>query len=346
MSKGHGVFGHVPDNADDDGLPPYEDDDSGVSWGHALRRRNPWKRGDDEDADYGDGRYDIDDTDDTDDTNGGRGIYTGKSGGVGGISGETGGILGSSGAAGSRDVTFGGTDSLSAADAVMPYRFRQGRSVWFDDEDEGHFAGSAKRAEAHAVPILALRNDVESSSSNAVLARARSIACKAATMVTNPVYSENHRTGYAELDGILRGTTSPSSRYRTSVQFDLDTGEAVGGKCSCPAYGRGYGMCKHMIALAFIFCDDPQRFEGYRAGAVRPSRTLIDYMEHVDGKMLKPKRVAAMRSCADSILQKDEMAQVDDVQKADTALVPAPEEAGIRAIVRLWAWGRCSLSRY
>lgn len=119
MSKGYGVFGHVPDNADDDGLLPYEDDDSGVSWGHALRRRNPWKRGDDEDADYDDGRYDIDDTDDT---NGGRGIYAGKNGGVGGISGETGGILGSSGAAGSRDVTFGGTDSLSAADAVMPYR--------------------------------------------------------------------------------------------------------------------------------------------------------------------------------------------------------------------------------
>ena len=39
MSKGYGVFGHVPDNADDDGLLPYEDDDSGVSWGHALRRR-------------------------------------------------------------------------------------------------------------------------------------------------------------------------------------------------------------------------------------------------------------------------------------------------------------------
>lgn len=295
MSKGYGVFGHVPDNADDDGLLPYEDDDSGVSWGHALRRRNPWKRGDDEDADYDDGRYDIDDTDDT---NGGRGIYAGKNGGVGGISGETGGILGSSGAAGSRDVTFGGTDSLSAADAVMPYRFRQGRSVWFDDEDEGHFAGSAKRAEAHAVPILALRNDVESSSSNAVLARARSIARKAATMVINPVYSENHRTGYAELDGILRGTTSPSSRYRTSVQFDLDTGEEVGGKCSCPAYGRGYGMCKHMIALAFIFCDDPQRFEGYRAGAVRPSRTLIDYMEHADRQDAQAKirrRNAVMR---------------------------------------------------
>lgn len=87
MSKGYGVFGHVPENADDDGLLPYGDDDSGVSWGHALRRRNPWKRGDDEDADYDDGRYDIDDTDDT---NGGRGIYAGKSGGVGGGTNERG----------------------------------------------------------------------------------------------------------------------------------------------------------------------------------------------------------------------------------------------------------------
>ncbi|GDY89726.1 hypothetical protein MCC01971_13440 [Bifidobacteriaceae bacterium MCC01971] len=62
--------------------------------------------------------------------------------------------------------------------------------------------------------------------------------------------------------------------------------------------------------------------------------------------MRKPKRVAAMRSCADSILQKDEMAQVDDVRIAGMALVPAPAAAGIRAIARLWAWDRCSLFRY
>ena len=62
--------------------------------------------------------------------------------------------------------------------------------------------------------------------------------------------------------------------------------------------GRGYGMCKHMIALAFIFCDDPQRFEGYRAGAARPSRTLIDYMEHADRQDAQAKirrRNAVMR---------------------------------------------------
>ena len=152
MSKGYGVFGHVPDNADDDGLLPYEDDDSGVSWGHALRRRNPWKRGDDEDADYDDGRYDIDDTDDT---NGGRGIYAGKSGGVGGISGETGGILGSSGAAGSRDVTFGGTDSLSAADAVMPYR--SGKDVPYGSTMRTKAISPGLRSVPKPMPSLSLR---------------------------------------------------------------------------------------------------------------------------------------------------------------------------------------------
>ena len=37
-----------------------------------------------------------------------------------------------------------------------------------------------------------------------------------------------------------------------------------------------------MAALALMFCDEPQRFKGYHAGAVRPSRALLDYMERAD----------------------------------------------------------------
>lgn len=101
-----------------------------------------------------------------------------------------------------------------------------------------------------------------------------------------------------------------------------------------------------MIALAFIFCDDPQRFEGYRAGAARPSRTLIDYMEHADRQDAQAKirrRNAVMRRFDAT---QGKTVQMLGVQKADTALVPAPEAAGIRVTARLWAWGRCSLSRY
>lgn len=270
VNKGYGVFGHVSDNADDNDLPSYEDDDSGISWGHALRRRNPWRKGSDGDDDD---EYGMDGVESPDSTSGRSDVM------FGGLDAAP---SGSNAVSGQLDVTFGGSDALSAADAVTPYHFRQGHSVWFGDEDDGYAPEQSRHGGLHAAPILALRNDVESSSSNAVFARARGIARKAATMVIGPVYSESQRTGYAEIGGVMRGATSPSSRYRTSVQFDLDTGETVGGKCSCPAYGRGYGMCKHMIALVLMFCDDPQRFEGYHAGAVRPSRTLIDYMERAD----------------------------------------------------------------
>ncbi|MCB6834408.1 hypothetical protein LIY53_25675, partial [Escherichia coli] len=73
---------------------------------------------------------------------------------------------------------------------------RPGRSVWFDDEDE---INGLNEQGVRQVPIAALRRDVETSTSNAVLARARVIARKAASMLIDPTYDENRRTGYAEL---------------------------------------------------------------------------------------------------------------------------------------------------
>lgn len=247
MNNGYGVFGHVPDDASHGGGDSdYEDDNA--AWGNGLRRRNPWKSAN---AD-GDESMLPDDGDFV------------------GVDDD-----------GNDDVAFGSAGSLSAEDAVVPYSQsrRPGRSVWFDDEDE---INGLNEQGVRQVPIAALRRDVETSTSNAVLARARVIARKAASMLIDPTYDENRRTGYAELGAMMRGTTSPSSRYRVNLQFDLDAGEVAGGDCTCPAYGRGYGICKHMAALALMFCDEPQRFKGYHAGAVRPSRALLDYMERAD----------------------------------------------------------------
>lgn len=247
MNNGYGVFGHVPDDASHGGGDSdYEDDNA--AWGNGLRRRNPWKSAN---AD-GDESMLPDDGDFV------------------GVDDD-----------GNDDVAFGSAGSLSAEDAVVPYSQsrRPGRSVWFDDEDE---INGLNEQGVRQVPIAALRRDVETSTSNAVLARARVIARKAASMLIDPTYDENRRTGYAELGAMMRGTTSPSSRYRVNLQFDLDTGEVAGGDCTCPAYGRGYGICKHMAALALMFCYEPQRFKGYHAGAVRPSRALLDYMERAD----------------------------------------------------------------
>lgn len=45
-----------------------------------------------------------------------------------------------------------------------------------------------------------------------------------------------------------------------------------------------------------------------------------------------------MRLCVGLMPRKGKTVQMLGVQKADTALVPAPEAAGIRVTARLWAW--------
>ncbi|MBT1170039.1 DEAD/DEAH box helicase [Bifidobacterium sp. SO4] len=313
MGGGYGVFGHVSDDSDDlrdersyssglqrrkgwrsadsdnddlvdgiddaDGMGGY-DDDAAASWGHRLRRQGSWRMGGHVVADAD---MDIEDPDagNTDTSDADRD----------GVS----------------DVTFGAGGSLTAADAVIPYRpYRQGKSVWFgDDEDAavgkaggGGTVSLGRSRGTQPVPLTELRRDVTTSVSNAVLDRARGIVRLADTMLIDPHYQADQRARYAELDAILRGTTSPGSRYRTNVQFDLDTGEVNGGSCTCPAYGRGYGMCKHMAALALAFCDEPQRFAGYKAGAVRPSRAVLSYMERMDQRDAQAKsrrRLAVMQ---------------------------------------------------
>lgn len=188
------------------------------------------------------------------------------------------------------DTVFGADGILSADDAVIPYRRAAATRFHGDQDNSGTGADrfdysdddSGTSNNDRLLPILALKADVETSTSNAVLVRARAIAARADSMFVDPTYDADQRIGYAELQAKVHGTTSPSSRYQVTVRFDMETGEVAGGHCTCPAYGRGYGMCKHMAALALAFADEPQRFDGYHAGAARPSRALIAYMERVD----------------------------------------------------------------
>ena len=190
------------------------------------------------------------------------------------------------------ETVFGANGALSAADAVIPYKqagsrgLREGRDLGVIQDDPN---GYILEDENRQLPLQSLKTDVETSASNAVLARARSIARSAESMFVSPTYDASRHTGYAELRAQVRGTTSPSSRYQVSLQFDMEDGEVVGGHCSCPAYGRGYGICKHMAALALAFADDPQRFEGYHAAAMRPSRALIAFMEREDERRSRAK---------------------------------------------------------
>ncbi|OZG61066.1 helicase [Bifidobacterium myosotis] len=286
MVKRYGVFGHVSDDLSGDDR--YDGDSYAVDDGISRVRRS---RGaydpDDEVLDGGDS-MDVDGYDADSEESGAAWGHRlrrrdpwkfGPGDGDGDIVGDEPG-----------EAAFGAGGSLSAKDAVVPYR--QGRGVWFGDGDDDDSTPHASRQ----IPFAELRRDVTTSVSNAVMDRARGIVRMADTLMLEPAYRDNNRARYGELDAVLRGVTSPGSRYRTDVQFDLDTGEVNGGSCTCPAYGRGYGMCKHMAALALAFCDEPQRFSGYRAGAVRPSRALLAYMERMDERdaQAKSRRRSAM----------------------------------------------------
>ncbi|KAB7789169.1 DEAD/DEAH box helicase [Bifidobacterium cebidarum] len=214
-------------------------------------------------------------------------------------------------------AVFGSDDQLTADDMPVPYeRYADlarnaSRSVWFGDDNAavapsgaagGLDAMGAGGAQQHPIPIDALRRDVETSTSRAIMQRAHTIVNNAGIMMIGPTYGSNERIGYAQLNATMRGTTSPASRYRVEVLFSLDTGELTGGSCTCPAYGRGYGICKHMAAIALAFCDDPQRFDGYHAGAVRPSKAMLDYMRRLDKRQTQAKerrRAAVLRRFGD-----------------------------------------------
>ncbi|NMM97353.1 DEAD/DEAH box helicase [Bifidobacterium olomucense] len=246
MVMGYGVFGHV--SGDDDAS---DDAHDGVGAVRAKSRR--WNR---RSRQYDDDAVDVvDDCDDID----------------------------------VQDVNEDDLDSASWGDEpVSGWGYAPvEQDPWSDALQSGKMSGRSALSGNHVtagdvIPFAALRTDVTTSVSRAVLDRARGIMRQADTMFVKPQYEADSHTGYADLSALVRGTTSPSSRYRTAVQIDMETGEVSGGTCTCPAYGRGYGMCKHMAALALEFCDEPQRFEGYGAGAVRPSRSLLAYMERVD----------------------------------------------------------------
>ncbi|TPF86253.1 helicase [Bifidobacterium sp. UTCIF-37] len=152
----------------------------------------------------------------------------------------------------------------------------------FDDGDPAMSGPSfeAPRGGAVGLPLYtSLRHDT----SPAVLARARSIADYAVSMMDSLDYTLDARTGSATITGRIRGTSSPSSRYTVNVYFNTDTGEISGGGCTCPAYARGYDICKHMAALVIAFINDPDRFDGFGAPqSISSSRRLLAAMQQLD----------------------------------------------------------------
>ena len=96
----------------------------------------------------------------------------------------------------------------------------------------------------------------------------------------------------------------------------------------------------------FIFCDDPQRFEGYRAGAARPSRTLIDYMEHADRQDAQAKIRRRNALCVGLMPRKGKTVQMLGRTKSGYGSRAGTRGGGYQGDSETVGLGRCSLSRY
>lgn len=148
--------------------------------------------------------------------------------------------------------------------------------------------GSSRRGSAHGgrgrvFTVLPL--EIEDHCSSAVLMRARDIIAHAKTkMLDLTCEPDADDDALLTIRGRIRGTSSPSSVYRTWVSFDANSEEFDDGACTCPAYtGYRYDVCKHMAALALYFADHPSAFHGFEGSAAAgSSMDLLDYMEHLD----------------------------------------------------------------
>ena len=92
---------------------------------------------------------------------------------------------------------------------------------------------------------------------------------------------------YGEFDTVISAFVASSSgwanRYRVSVTIDEDNDEVIDYTCTCPAYLKYDGMCKHAVALAVSFSEHPETFLGYKASrAPETSPSIAAFMQRIE----------------------------------------------------------------
>ena len=91
--------------------------------------------------------------------------------------------------------------------------------------------------------------------------RARQIAAHGKNMLTKQVRYQNDET---TLSAFVAASSGWNDRYRTSVVIDENADAVVDFSCTCPAFLKYDGMCKHTVALALSYLEDPAGFMGYK----------------------------------------------------------------------------------
>lgn len=110
--------------------------------------------------------------------------------------------------------------------------------------------------------------------------RARQIAAHGRNMLTKQVrYHDDETT----LSAFVAASSGWNDRYRTSVVIDEGADAVVDFSCTCPAFLKYDGMCKHTVALALSYLEDPEGFMGYKEHrAPETSPSIAAYMRRAE----------------------------------------------------------------
>ena len=85
------------------------------------------------------------------------------------------------------------------------------------------------------------------------------------------------------LSAFVASSNGWSDRYRTSVSIDEDRDEITDYTCTCPAYLKYDGMCKHAVALAIAYSEDPSSFFGYKSSRTpETSPSIAELMRRIE----------------------------------------------------------------
>ncbi len=114
------------------------------------------------------------------------------------------------------------------------------------------------------------------------LQRGHQIAANSKNFLTKQCHYLDHQT---VVSAFVASSNGWQDRYRTSVTIDERYGSIDDYSCTCPAYFKYEGMCKHAVALALQFNRRPQSFFGYQEEHVpETSASIKEFMQRIERK--------------------------------------------------------------
>ncbi|MDO4589828.1 MAG: SNF2-related protein [Slackia sp.] len=114
------------------------------------------------------------------------------------------------------------------------------------------------------------------------LHRGKQIASSSDNFLMKQCRFDHHST---HISALVASSHGWDDRYRTAVSLDEEADRILDYSCTCPAYIRYDGPCKHCVAAICLYNEHPEQFSGYRAARdPETSPSLAALMKHADAR--------------------------------------------------------------